>query len=118
VEAPDAGSVDADQADVIFVGVNAGLGRDLSPRARGAVQPEDSASLRITELGEPQLTIVADRDVAFQLGTSNSDNHYRSVTRSRGAQSEYGNSPACLASVLGAMRLQMVHAAYNNAYPR
>jgi hypothetical protein len=44
------------------------------------VQPEDGASLRVAELSEPELTIVADRDVAFQLGTSNSDNHYRSVT--------------------------------------
>jgi hypothetical protein len=44
------------------------------------VQPEDGAPLRVAELGEPELAVVADRDVAFQLGTSNSDNHDRSVT--------------------------------------
>jgi hypothetical protein len=96
---PDAGSVDADQPDVVLLGVDAGLGRDLPPRTRGAVQPEDRASLRVTELGEPELTIVADRNVAFQLGTSNSDNHYGGVSRTRSAQSELGNSPACLAGV-------------------
>ena len=68
---PDAGSVDADQPDVVLLGVDPGLGRDLPSRAGGAVQPEDRATLRIAELGEPELTIVADRDVAFQLGTSN-----------------------------------------------
>jgi hypothetical protein len=76
----DAGPVDADQPDVVLLGIDAGLGRDLPPRTRGAVQPEDRASLRVTELGEPELTIVADRNVAFQLRTSNGGNHYRSVT--------------------------------------
>ena len=71
---------DADQADVILLGVDPGFGRDLPPRARGAMQPEDRAPLRVAELGEAQLTVVADRDVALQLGASNSDNHDRSVT--------------------------------------
>ena len=74
---------------MVFLGVDAGLGRDLPPRTRGAMQPEDGASLRVAELGEPQLTIVADRDVAFQLGTSNSDNHDRSVTRTSEGQSGF-----------------------------
>jgi len=65
---------------VVLLGVDAGFGRDLPPRTRGAMQPEDGASLRVAELGEAQLTIVTDRDVAFQLGASDSDNHYRSVT--------------------------------------
>ena len=69
----DAGPVDADQPDVVLLGVDPGLGRDLPSRTGSAVQPEDSAPLRIAELGEPELTIVADRDVAFQLGTSNSE---------------------------------------------
>ena len=84
---PDSGPVDADQPDVVLLGVDPSLGRDLPSRTGGAVQPEDGASLRVAELGEPELTVVADRDVAFQPGTSNSDNHDRSVTRTPHDQS-------------------------------
>ena len=78
---PDAGSVDADQADVVVLGVDAGLGRDLPPRAGSAVQPEDRTTLRIAELGKPQLSVVTDGDVALELGPSNRLRHYGSVTR-------------------------------------
>ena len=77
---PDAWSVDADQADVVVLGVDAGLGRDLPSRTGSAVQPEDRATLRITELGKPQLPIIADGDIALELGPSNRISHYRSVT--------------------------------------
>jgi hypothetical protein len=77
---PDAGSVDADQADVVVLGVDAGLGRDLPSRAGSAVQPEDRTALRIAELGKPQLSVIADRDIALELGPSNRIRHYRSVT--------------------------------------
>ena len=62
---PDARSVDPDQPNVVVLGVDAGLGRDLPSRAGSAVQPEDRASLRIAEFGKAQLAIVADRDVAL-----------------------------------------------------
>src|SRR6202000_725270 len=87
---PNAGPVDADQADVVVLGVLASLGGNLPPRTRSAVQPEDRATLRITELGKPQLPVVADRDVALQLRTSNRISHYRSVTWTRRAPSRSG----------------------------
>ena len=62
---PDARPVNSDQPNVIVLGVNAGLGRDLPSRAGRAVQPEDRAPVRIAEFGKPQLAIVADRDVAL-----------------------------------------------------
>ena len=77
---PDAGSVDADQADVVVLGVDASLGRDLPSRAGSAVQPEERATLRIAELGKPQLPIIADGDIALELGPSNRISHYGSVT--------------------------------------
>jgi len=77
---PDAGSIDADQADVVVLGVDAGLGWDLPSRPGSAVQPENRATLRIAELGKPQLPIIADGDIALELGPSNRISHYRSVT--------------------------------------
>ena len=32
------------------------------------MQPEDGAALRVAELGETDLTVIADGDVAFELG--------------------------------------------------
>ena len=78
---PDAGPVDTDQPDLPLLGVDAGLHRDLPAGARRAVQPEDGAALRIAELGEPDLTVIADGDVAFQLRTGDCDSHAQSVSR-------------------------------------
>src|SRR5262249_3602376 len=60
-------------------GIDAGLGRNLPTGAGCAMQPEDGTSLRIAELGEPDLAIFADGDVAFQLRTRDSGNHAQSV---------------------------------------
>jgi hypothetical protein len=43
------------------------------------VQPEDGATLGITELGETDLTVLPDGDVAFELGAGDCDNHAESV---------------------------------------
>ncbi|MDT5280040.1 MAG: hypothetical protein QOJ20_1235 [Mycobacterium sp.] len=63
---PDAGPVDTDQPDLPLLGVYAGLHWDLPAGARRAVQPKHGAALRIAELGKPDLTVIADSDVAFQ----------------------------------------------------
>ncbi|EUA42424.1 hypothetical protein I553_6284 [Mycobacterium xenopi 4042] len=45
------------------------------------MQPEDGASLRITKLGEAQLAILTDGDVALELGTRDRHHHGTSVSR-------------------------------------
>jgi hypothetical protein len=75
-----AGPVDADQPDALFLGVDPSLRGNLPTGPGSAMQPEDGASLRAAELGETDLTILTDRDVAFQLRTRNSDNHVQSVS--------------------------------------
>ena len=54
---------------LLLLGVDPGLDRDLPAGARSAVQPEHGAALRVAELGKADLTVIADGDVAFQLGT-------------------------------------------------
>jgi hypothetical protein len=44
------------------------------------VQPEHGAALRIAKLGKPDLTVIADSDVAFQLGSGDCDRHAQSVS--------------------------------------
>jgi len=80
---PDAGPVDTDQPDLPLLGVDAGLHRDLPAGTRGAVQPEHGATLRVAELGKPDLTVITDGDVAFQLRTGNCDSHAQSVSFGR-----------------------------------
>src|SRR6266436_4128457 len=82
---PDAGPVDTDQPDLPLLGVDTGLHRDLPAGARRAVQPEHGAALRIAEPGKPDLTVIADGDVAFQLGTRDCDSHAESVSRRPGS---------------------------------
>jgi hypothetical protein len=83
---PDAGPVDSDQPDLPLLGVDAGLHRDLPARSRRSVQPEHGAALRIAELGKSDLTVIADGDVAFQLGTGDCDSHAQSVSFGRTEQ--------------------------------
>ncbi len=45
------------------------------------MQPEDRAALWVAEFGEPDLPVVADSDVAFELGTGDCDSHAQSVSR-------------------------------------
>ena len=71
--------VDPDQSDVLLFCEHPGLGRNLTAGTGRAVQPEDRASLRSAELSEPDLAFLADRDVAFELGTGDRDNHVQSV---------------------------------------
>ena len=71
----DAGAVDADQTDVVVLGVDPGLGRDLPAGAGSSVQPEHRAPPRGAELGEADLAVVADGDVSFKLGAGNRDGH-------------------------------------------
>ena len=80
----DAGAVDADQPDVLLGGERAGLGRDLPACAGRPVQPENRASLRIPELGETDLAVLADGDVAFQLRAIDRHDHARIVARRGG----------------------------------
>ncbi len=56
-------------------GIDPGLGRYLPAGAGSAVQPEDRAPLRGTELGEPDLAVLPDRDVSFELGAGNREDH-------------------------------------------
>jgi len=39
------------------------------------VQPEHRPSLRVTEFGEVDLAVLANRDVSFELGAGNLDGH-------------------------------------------
>ena len=81
VDDPMPGPVDTDQPDVLLFGVDAGLHRDLAAGTGRSVQPEDGAALRVTELGESDLAVIADGDVAFELGTGDCDSHGQSVSR-------------------------------------
>jgi hypothetical protein len=71
----DAGSVDADQPDVVLFGIDPGLGRDLPPGTGSSVQPEHRAPLRRAEFSKPDLTALPNRDVSFELGAGNRDDH-------------------------------------------
>lgn len=76
-----AGSVDADQSDVLALRKHPSLGRNLPAGAGSSVQPEDGTSLRGAKFGEPNLTIFADGDVPFELRARNRDSHTQSVAR-------------------------------------
>ena len=73
VDEPMPGPVDADQADVVVFGVDAGLGRDLPAGAGRAVQPEHRPPLRVTEFSEADLAVFVDGDVSFELRTGNGE---------------------------------------------
>jgi hypothetical protein len=81
----DARPVHPDQPDVLLFGVHPRFHRDLAPGSRRAMQPEDRPALRVTELGESDLAVIADSDVAFELGTGDCDNHGQSVSCRFGA---------------------------------
>ena len=51
------------------------------------MQPEDGATLRSAELGEPDLPILADGDVSLELRAIDCDNHAQSVACRRDALS-------------------------------
>ena len=55
--------------------------RESAGGAGGFVQPEGGASLGSSELGESDLTIIANGDVPFELGTRYCDRHAESVAR-------------------------------------
>lgn len=71
----DAGPIDANQTNIVVLGVDPGFGRDLPPGPWGAMQPEDRTTLRGAELGEADPAVLADGDVSFQFRTGNSDGH-------------------------------------------
>ena len=71
----DARPVDPDQPDVVLPRVDPSLVGNLPARPRCPVQPEDSAPLRIAELGEADLAIVVDRDVPLELGPVDVETH-------------------------------------------
>ena len=62
-----------------FSAIGPRLGGDLPAGAGGAVQPEDGPALRGAELGEPDLAVLADGDVSFELRAIDCDNHAQSV---------------------------------------
>jgi hypothetical protein len=83
VEDPIPGRSGADQTDVLLLGVDPGLHRNLPAGAGRPVQPEEGASLRVAEFGQPDLTVIADGDIDFQLGTRDGNNHAASVAGRR-----------------------------------
>lgn len=64
----DAGPIDANQTNIVVLGVDPGFGRDLPPGPWGAMQPEDRTTLRGAELGEADPAVLADGDVSFNFG--------------------------------------------------
>jgi len=75
----DAGSINADQPDVVVLGIDPGLGWDLPVGAGSSVQPEDGASLRLAELGKADLAVLPNRYVSVELGAGNRDDHAREL---------------------------------------
>ena len=80
----DPGAVQADQPDAVLFGVEPGLGGNLAAGAGCAVQPEERAALRVTELGEADLAVLADRDVALEFRAGDVKSHAQSFTCDRG----------------------------------
>jgi hypothetical protein len=97
----DPGSVDADQSDVLSLCVNTGFGGNLPAGTGSSMQPEDGTSLRVAELGESELTIVADGDIAFQFGARDGDNHLQSVALGANSSPEATNSACPIGRPLG-----------------
>ena len=62
----DPGSVHADDAEAVLVGVPPGLERDLAPGAGGAVHPDDRGAARRAVLREAEPAAVAHRDGALE----------------------------------------------------
>ena len=68
-------------SNVVLLGVDPSLDWNLPAGTGGSVQPEDGASLGSSELGKSDLTIIANGDVPFELGTRYCDSHAQSVSR-------------------------------------
>lgn len=49
----DAGPIDANQTNIVVLGVDPGFGRDLPPGPWGAMQPEDRTTLRGANSAKP-----------------------------------------------------------------
>ena len=75
----DAWPVDTDQADVVVLGIDPGLRRNLPTRPRRPMQPENRTSLRSTEFREADLSVFANCDVSFELRAGNSNDHDREL---------------------------------------
>ena len=115
---PDAWPVDSDQPDADCLRILAGLRGDLPSRSGVPCSQKTARPCGSPNSAKPQLPIVADCDVALELGTGNRTLcHYRSVTRTSRTRFRLGNCAACLATISQPLTPSVMHAAYNAVNP-